>query len=101
MLLTGFDLLSKPRVAWEARSSSGTGAAKPVVLAVPCYIKCGALAPAQCVVLDNCETALNHTRVCFYPNVDDPDQAFFGGPESCTNTTTATWLILPVVICLS
>ena len=22
-------------------------------------------------------------------------------PESCTNTTTATWLILPVVICLS
>ena len=83
-----------------------TGATKPVVLAELLSTDGRARTLAQSVVLDNCETTLTLMRELFIQLVENPNQARSplqtgGLPESCTYTTTATWLILPVVICLS
>ena len=82
-----------------------TGAMKPVVLAVPYHHeielrrwrRAWYLTIAKLLLL-LCESDLfnlSNTRI------RRAMLLWCRLPESCTNTTTATWLILPVVICLS
>ena len=90
-----------------------TGATKPVVLAVlHVYTKITQSSDAGAergtwqlrnysysyarVIYSTCRTPESGRR-CPSPSVYGRARR----PESCTNTTTATWLILPVVICLS